>query len=132
MTNHHAIRVLAGTGAAFALVLGATGAASAAPSDPIKTRGGYAQWNADPSGSIPGDSIRACDNTADGWGIEAWLDINRDGTIDRVATTRGHNAPYCSSWKSGDIPEGTPVTIYAVTVNGGITLEKGGALWSKA
>lgn len=80
-----------------------------------------------PSGSIPGDSIRACDNTADGWGIEAWLDINRDGTIDRIASTRGHNAPYRTSWKSGDIPEGTPVT-----VNGGIVLEKGGALWSKA
>ncbi|MGW2266011.1 hypothetical protein [Streptomyces koyangensis] len=36
-----------------------------------------------------------------------------------------------SVWKSGDLPEDTPVTIYAVTVNGGITLEKGGALWSK-
>ncbi|PBO21597.1 hypothetical protein CLM85_27010, partial [Streptomyces albidoflavus] len=58
-------------------------------------------------------SIRACDHTADGWGIEAWPDSNRDGTsIPASACTRCHGTPYCTSWKSGNIEEGTPVTVY--------------------
>jgi hypothetical protein len=80
--------------------------------------GGYGQWNPNPSGSIPGDSIRACDNTSDGWAIETWLDSNRDGTIDRIASTRGHTAGYCSAWKAGNLPENTYVNIYVVQVKG--------------
>lgn len=80
--------------------------------------GGYGQWNPNPSGSIPGDSIKACDTAADGWGIETWLDSNRDGTIDRIATTRGHDSPYCSAWESGNLPENTYVDVYVVQVKG--------------
>jgi hypothetical protein len=124
-------RVAAVTVATAALVFAAQGTATAAPQR-VNTEGGYAQWNADPYNGIPGDAIRACDTTADGWGIEAWLDINRDGTIDRIASTRGHNAPYCTGWASGDIAEGTPVSIWAVTVKGTSTKEKGGLIWSHA
>lgn len=109
-------RILATTLGAVGLVIGAQSQANAAGPVTIysATGGGYGQWNPDPSGSIPGDSIRACDTTADGYGIETWLDINRNGSIDRIASTRGHNSPYCSPWASGNIAEGTPVTVYVL------------------
>lgn len=100
------------------LVTGMQGQAMAASTVTISHPGGYGQWNPDPSGSIPGDAIRACDNAADGWGIEVWLDINRNGTIDRIASTRGHDSPYCSSWASGNIAEGTPVDVYVLRRKG--------------
>lgn len=86
-------RVVAAAVAAFGLVIAAQGTAAAAPKPIEATFGGYGEWNPDPYGSIPGDSIRACDTSADGWGIEVKLDIGRDGTWDRVASTRGHNSP---------------------------------------
>ncbi|GAA5703806.1 hypothetical protein AQJ43_25780 [Streptomyces avermitilis] len=124
-------RVVTTVLAATALLLGAQGTATAA-AQRANTEGGYALWNADPDGATPGDSVRACDTTTDGWGIEARLDINRDGTIDRTASTRGRTAPYCTAWKSGDIPEGAPVAVYAVTVRGDDTKDKGGLIWSHA
>ncbi|MET9433756.1 hypothetical protein [Streptomyces sp. NPDC006551] len=116
--------------AALVLVLAAQGTATAAATRAV-TEGGHAEWNADPHNGIPGDSIRACDTTADGWGIEAWLDIDRNGTIDRIASTRGHDAPYCTGWISGNIePKGRAIQMWAVTVEGTGTKGKGGLIWS--
>lgn len=125
-------RVVAAAVAAFGLVIAAQGTAAAAPKPIEATFGGYGEWNPDPYGSIPGDSIRACDTGADGWGIEVKLDIGRDGTWDRVVSTRGHNSPYCSPWKSGNIKEGTPVSIQVANVNAGVTYPKGSLLLSHA
>lgn len=47
----------------------------------------------------PGDAIIAFDDTADGLGVEARLSTGR------IASTRGHNSPYSSGWKGGDLPE---------------------------
>jgi hypothetical protein len=119
--------VLFGILAAFGITLGGQGMARADVSVQVSTidaylangsYAGYGQWNADPVDGIPGDSIRACDTVADGWGVETWLDIHRDGVIDRVASTRGHNASYCTGWQSGNIAEGTAVDIYVCTVQG--------------
>ncbi|MFB7734251.1 hypothetical protein ACFC08_07655 [Streptomyces sp. NPDC056112] len=83
--------------------------------------GGYGQWSDNPSGSTPGDAIKACDTSADGWGIETWLDYNRDGYVDRIASTRGHNSPYCSPWATGNLPEDIPVDIAVIQVKGSQT-----------
>ena len=85
--------------------------------------GGYGQWSDDPVGSTPGDAIKACDTVADGWGIETWLDYNRDGYVDRIASTRGHNSPYCSGWVTGNLAEGIPVDIAVIQVKGDQTGE---------
>ncbi|MEW2120822.1 hypothetical protein AB0945_37875 [Streptomyces sp. NPDC005474] len=63
------------------------------------------------NGDSPEDSIRACDFTPDTWGVTAWLDVNRDGSWERSATTSGHAADYCSPWKEGNIRENTKVTL---------------------
>ncbi|MFJ6571067.1 hypothetical protein ACIQNU_27005 [Streptomyces sp. NPDC091292] len=68
---------------------------------------GLVQWQQDPDAASgrKGDSIRVCDTySGDGRGVEARLIVN--GSVDRIATTQGHNAPYCSPWKSGDLTEG--------------------------
>ncbi|MQY11234.1 hypothetical protein SRB5_13490 [Streptomyces sp. RB5] len=70
---------------------------------------GYVQWQQDPSGSIPGDSLRVCDDIADGYGVEADLIVG--GVINRTATSQGHSSPYCSPWKSGNLTEGNSYTI---------------------
>lgn len=77
---------------------------------------GTATWNADPVAGHPGDAMRAVDALADGWGIEAILQSPY-----RVATTAGHNAPYYSPWKSGDIPEGQSVRMRVAIFKGGAT-----------
>lgn len=87
----------------------------------VDYRAGRAWWNADPSNPAPGDAIKACDDRADGWGIIVSLDIGRDGDIDREATTQGHSSGYCTPWVSGDIVEGTPVTIHACKISGRVT-----------
>ncbi|WP_374119465.1 hypothetical protein [Streptomyces sp. RKAG290] len=132
MSKSKGRRLVAAAAAAIGLVMAAQGTAVAAPKPIDASFGGYGEWNADPSGSIPGDSIRACDTAADGWGIEVKLDIGRDGTWDRTATTRGHNSPYCSPWKSGNIAEGTPVSVQVTNVDGGVTYPKGSLLLSHA
>ncbi|PWK86877.1 hypothetical protein C8D88_10438 [Lentzea atacamensis] len=82
---------------------------------------GTGTFKADPSGSIPGDSIQACDWYADGWGIETQLDINPGSNwdTDRSINTRGHSSPYCSGWDSGNIAENTPVAIRVCLVRSG-------------
>ncbi|MFD5648945.1 hypothetical protein [Streptomyces sp. NPDC127039] len=60
---------------------------------------GYGDWFTDPVGSQPGDALAATDSWGDGYWIAANLDTGR------VATTRGHNAPY-SVTKTGNLPEG--------------------------
>jgi hypothetical protein len=80
---------------------------------------GTAYFNANPSGSYPGDAIRACDWLGDGYGIEAQLDIGVatvPGTFhaDRTVSTWGHAAGssgYCTAWKTGNIAEGTYVAL---------------------
>ncbi|WP_393055018.1 hypothetical protein [Streptomyces sp. LN549] len=132
MLKTAAARVVTAAAAALGLVVAVQGTASAAPKSISVGSGGYGQWNADPSGGIPGDSIRACDAAADGWSVEVRLDIGRNGTWDRVTSTRGHNSPYCGAWKSGDIQEGTPVSIQVTYVNGEVTYPKGSLLLSHA
>lgn len=88
--------------ASCALVLGI--ATSASAGDKVWADDyGYGEWQANPSGSIPGDAIRACDTKADGYGVIAKL--SEDYDIFRTASTSGHNAGYCTGWKSGDLPE---------------------------
>ncbi|MFD8916278.1 hypothetical protein ACFV0Y_00475 [Streptomyces sp. NPDC059569] len=118
MTMSKITRALITVGGAAGLVFTMQGSAWAAQTATIPGVG-YGQWQADPDGSIPGDSIRACDNVTDTFGIQVQLDIGRDGDIDRFATTEGHNATYCSAWKSGNIAEGTPITIWVYKVRGG-------------
>ncbi|MFJ2946561.1 hypothetical protein ACIO8H_02780 [Streptomyces sp. NPDC087226] len=119
-TGRAALRTLVTGACAVGLAVGLQGQAWAgtvtiyAPGD-----AGSATWNQDPSGSTPGDAIRACDTKSDGWGIEAALDYNYDGVIDRYVDTRGHNAGYCSPWKGGDLPEGKSVRMYVTPVKGG-------------
>lgn len=67
---------------ALGLVVGAQGVATAAPKTIDLYTGtgelfGYGQWNDDPSGSIPGDSIKACDSRSDGLFIEVGLDTKK-------------------------------------------------------
>ena len=121
------LAVLLGLLAVFGITLGIQGMATADVSAQVASHNaytpggvyaGYGQWNSDPADGIPGDAINACDTVADGWGVETWLDINRDGVIDRVASTRGENAPYCSGWRSGNITEGTPIDIFVCAVKG--------------
>jgi hypothetical protein len=117
-----AARILATGACAAGLVLGLQGQAFATGISISPTGGGgTGTFNTDPDGSTPGDSIRACDTSADGWGIEVTIDIGINGTIDRTATTRGHAKGYCSPWQSGNIAEGTSVRMYVAKVNGGST-----------
>ncbi|MEU2586500.1 hypothetical protein ABZ612_26765 [Streptomyces avermitilis] len=102
--------------ASCALVLGIATSASAT-TKVWADDAGYAEWNADPEGSIPGDSIQACDTKADGWGVKAVLAL--DGTApNRTASTAGHPKGYCTGWKSGNLPEGNPYLLSVYKVQG--------------
>ncbi|MDW8807046.1 hypothetical protein P1P68_20210 [Streptomyces scabiei] len=85
-------------------------------------RAGFADWNADPDNSvsppIPGDALEARDILGDGWGIEAWAATQSGGEGYRMATTRGHAAVYLSGYKTGNIAEGTPITVTVCAVKG--------------
>jgi hypothetical protein len=48
---------------------------------------GDAEFDADPDALHPGDSIRATDSFADGWGVTAHLSTGRS------ISTRGHDSP---------------------------------------
>ncbi|MEK8168809.1 hypothetical protein NKH77_00305 [Streptomyces sp. M19] len=87
----------------------------------LAVTGGYGRWSDNPSGSTPGDAIKVCDTKDDRWGIETWLDYDRDGKVDRIASTRGHSASYCSPWKTGNLPEDGPVDIAVIQVMGNQT-----------
>ncbi|MEG3628908.1 hypothetical protein [Streptomyces poriticola] len=113
--------------AASVLALGATlasaGTASAHPSVKFDyssnqimvltggTPAGYANWFADPQAGWPGDLITAYDSKSDGYGIEAHLSNGR------VASTRGHNAPYTDK-ASGNLPEGKSYKMWVCLVKG--------------
>nr|WP_181803170.1 hypothetical protein [Streptomyces shenzhenensis] len=82
----------------------------------------WGNFNQDPVGGTnptPGDAIRACDFTADGWGVTTYLDIGSNGSWDRTSTTAGNAADYCSPWATGNIGEGTKVTIKACNTKSG-------------
>jgi hypothetical protein len=69
---------------------------------------GWAGWSRDAghgdydrNGRLdPGDAILASDNAADRRAVQARLSTGR------IASTRGHNAPYNTGWKTGNLPEG--------------------------
>ncbi|MFE2357904.1 hypothetical protein [Streptomyces parvulus] len=112
-----AIRALVTGACAIGLAVGLQGQAWAGSVTIYASNGGGSgTWNADPSGSIPGDSIRACDTKSDGWAVETSLDYNYDGVIDRRVNTNGHTAGYCTPWKTGDLTEGKTVRMYVVPV----------------
>ena len=82
---------------------------------------GTGYWSMSPAYDEPGDAVKACDGRADGWGIEAQIDIDPSGAtfhVDRVATTRGHTEGYCSPWATGNIRENTPVNLRVCKVKG--------------
>jgi hypothetical protein len=75
---------------------------------------GYAFWNADPDAALdwPGDAMLASDIDSDGWGIQAQLSTGR------LATTRGHAAPYTSPWATGNLTEGKTYYMSVCLVQG--------------
>ncbi|MFJ2178695.1 hypothetical protein ACIQVO_29100 [Streptomyces sp. NPDC101062] len=77
---------------------------------------GMAHWNADPVAYSPGDAMHAVDALADGWGIEAILQSPY-----RFATTAGHDSPYITPWKTGNLPEGQKVKMRVAATRGGAT-----------
>lgn len=100
-------KLLTATAATAALVGGIQGNAFAV--EYLYGYGGHAEWQADPEDGDPGDSFKACDDSADGWGV--WVTLDYEGSH-REATTQGHPMGYCTPWVSGNIPEGTTVTIW--------------------
>ncbi|MEV7089003.1 hypothetical protein AB0O07_24470 [Streptomyces sp. NPDC093085] len=76
---------------------------------------GYVYWNGDPDPVLgwPGNAMIVADTSTDTWGIEAYLN-----PVGRVATTRGHNAPYVSPWATGDLPEGRRYELRVCLVRG--------------
>ncbi|MFJ8944596.1 hypothetical protein ACIRG4_15300 [Streptomyces sp. NPDC102395] len=106
---------------AAVLVIGAQGQASAS-SDIFVSYGAGSEgfWTADPYRDLTGDTVMACDSNADGWGVQAELDINPlpgSFSADRIASTRGHASPYCDK-QSGDLKEDTPVSLRVCLVKG--------------
>ncbi|MFC8587719.1 hypothetical protein ACFUGD_24680 [Streptomyces sp. NPDC057217] len=123
------------SGAAGALLLAATtvvaGSTPAAAADSfsfeyVETNWGYvinvvnnnwrdaagrAVWTRDPSASQPGDALSVNDELPDGYGIEAHLSTGR------VASTRGHNAPY-SKTVTGNLPEDQRYSMWVCAVKG--------------
>ncbi|MGV9349473.1 hypothetical protein ACWDSD_32695 [Streptomyces spiralis] len=102
------------------LIAGASSAAAANMGgalydDDLVYRGSW-EWNQDPHDGEPGDAFRVTDSVADGWGVEAVLEIS---PTPRVATTQGHSSPYTSPWATGDLPEGTDYTLSFYIVKNG-------------
>ncbi|MET7896995.1 hypothetical protein [Streptomyces mirabilis] len=67
---------------------------------------GYAEFNADSSGSAPDDALRATDSYGDGYAVIAHLSTGRH------ISTGGHNSPYTTAWATGNLPELTDYTIW--------------------
>jgi hypothetical protein len=119
------------TAVSAGLIATMPGVAQAAASKDILVANGnnIVRFQADPIVGAPGDAILACDLDEDAWGVEAALDIHADGTIDRTTwrflDTR--TPTYCTSWKSGNIAEGTKVRLYFYWVrDNGATRVKAG------
>lgn len=66
----------------------------------------------------PGDSFHVCDDTADGYGVEAYEYETGQIVATGFATTRGHSSPYCSAWSSYNLPELTIVDLKGYAVKG--------------
>ncbi|MFF3380281.1 hypothetical protein ACFYXF_45930 [Streptomyces sp. NPDC002680] len=83
----------------------------------------WGNFNQDPVSSTdtPGDAIRACDWTADGWAVTTYLDVGRNGTWDRTSTTNGHASDYCSPWATGNLTENAKVRVKACNTKAGAT-----------
>jgi len=111
--------------ASTALIAGMQAPAWANGEEYLWTSGGYGLWSDDPdSAGNPGDAIKACDNTSDGWAISVSLNWG-DATHYRQVDTRGHESGYCTpKWATGDIPETEYVDIKVEEVksdgNGGL------------
>lgn len=86
---------------------------------------GTVAWNSDPSGSYPGDAMMVCDQESDGWAIEAELYRPGSGLVEREASTRGHNAVYCTPWITGDLPENVAWNIQINMVRGTESRDRG-------
>ncbi|MFJ1672640.1 hypothetical protein ACIOK4_40965 [Streptomyces bottropensis] len=72
---------------------------------------GYATWYSDPGEISTGDTLEAHDARSDGYGIEAQISNGR------IATTRGHNAPYTER-DSGDVVEDVEYLMWVCVVKG--------------
>ncbi|OKK22858.1 hypothetical protein AMK16_00335 [Streptomyces sp. CB00455] len=106
---------------AAVLVIGGQGQASASADIFVGYgAGSEGYWTADPYRNLSGDTVMACDSNKDGWGVQAELDINPipfSFSADRIASTRGHDSPYCDS-ESGNLKEDTPVALRVCLVKG--------------
>ncbi|MFF0001249.1 hypothetical protein [Streptomyces avermitilis] len=81
----------------------------------------WGNFNQDPVGSTntPGDAVRVCDWTAEGWVVTSYLDVGRNGTWDRTVSTSGVPSDFCTHWETGNLAEGTKVTIKACNTKAG-------------
>ncbi|MEO3924514.1 hypothetical protein ABGB07_11730 [Micromonosporaceae bacterium B7E4] len=110
--------------AAMLLVATTVPAQAAVISVDVHNGAGKVYFNQDPTSDpqnpvqIPGDAIRACDNKADGWGIIAELRWTDTDGRDRAVSTAGHDSPYCTGWKGGDLTEGRDVWLRGCMVKG--------------
>ncbi|MEU9576681.1 hypothetical protein [Streptomyces chilikensis] len=117
MNSDRKLRAVLTVVAGSVLALGTATSASAATQIPADGAG-YAYWQADPSGSTPGDALRVCDTKADGYAVRAVLTTYSGGSY-REVNTSGHAAGYCTAWKTGDLPEGTKLVITTHYGSGG-------------
>lgn len=79
---------------------------------------GSGYFRADPVGSAPGDSFHACDNYADGKGMEVSRKFNGSSTWKVMASTRGHSAGYCTPDITDNMAEGTYIAVRLCIVEG--------------
>lgn len=79
---------------------------------------GYAQFMADPTNLVPGDSLKVCDVLSDGWGVIGFLENPATNKVIRQGSTLGHYAPWCTPWLTGDLPEQTHLYVGACLVKG--------------
>lgn len=84
---------------------------------------GYGWFHADPAGSLPGDSLKACDLYKDGYSVKAWLYNRNTGKVIRTASTAGHASNYCTDWQPGDLPEQTPIWVDVCKMSGDTKIE---------
>lgn len=75
---------------------------------------GSLTWNQDPAGTVPGDALMLCDLEPDGWGLE--VELVNGGLVEIEASTRGHSSPWCTPWKTRNLPENRtwPITVWMV------------------
>lgn len=79
---------------------------------------GYAQFMADPTNLVPGDSLKVCDVLGDGWFVVGFLENPATNKVIRTGSTKGHYAPWCTPWLTGDLPEQTHLYVGACLSNG--------------